>query len=266
MTFKAKVDAYSSFGAVAFWVDGKAVVGVGIDNDGQAIASFRFTAGTHFVGASYVDSSFPPVYDPATAAPLTVTIAKGPTFVNNPISTAQIGQPVTLNSYVYIPGGVVTGAIAFADAANHPLPGCAALSPDAGFAHCTTTFPTQGTFPITVSYAGDANTQPSSGVMQVTVGKAAASVYLATAPDAPVYGQPASISALVLGAQNVAAPSGTVTAVLCRSRRRCREGAAGRVSCFEPHGAGIWCSGDVERAGDGRPRGGRSVRQRNLLG
>jgi uncharacterized protein (TIGR03437 family) len=202
LTFQAAVNA--QIGSVVFIVDGQAAVWPEVvDGRGSAFMDVLFTTGTHTVGATYSASA---LYGPSTATPLSVAIGKATSFVQPANATAQIGQPVTLNAYIGISGGSgqLSGTASFAVA------GCSAVPLENGFAHCSTSFAALGTFAVAVNYSGDGNAEASSAMLQVSVGKAVAGVYLASAPEAPVYGQPATIGALLLGADNVAVPTGTI--------------------------------------------------------
>jgi uncharacterized protein (TIGR03437 family) len=211
LTFEAAVNAVT--GNITFIVDGQPTKTFGVDSVGRVFTSLSFSSGAHTVGASFSGDD---VYLSSTAVPLTIVVGKASTSVQMDAGTAQIGQPVTISALVGIvsPGsGAVGGTVAFLSdlISMTPISGCGAAPVQNGAAKCNTSFPSPGLLVVMAHYSGDANTSAGGNTLQLTVGKAAAGVYLAAAPDPPVWGTPVSVNALVLGAQNVAAPTGTVT-------------------------------------------------------
>jgi uncharacterized protein (TIGR03437 family) len=203
LDFRAQVGAF--LGSIAFIVDGQAARPAVVDVNGGANTLLSFSAGNHTVGASFSASD---VYLPSTATPLTVVVAKASTVVQLSAGIAQIGQPVAITALVAIPGyaaQAIGGTVAFT-----PASGCSAVPVLNGIATCNTSFPSLGPLLITAAYSGDANTAASSSTLSLTVNKAVPSMYLASAPAAPAYGIPVTLSALLLGAQGVAAPAGSV--------------------------------------------------------
>jgi uncharacterized protein (TIGR03437 family) len=207
LSFRAAVDAL--LGSVTFVVDGQVLAPVTLDGRGYAFLDYSFTPGSHTVAANYSGSTG--VYLASAATALTLEIVKSTPAVTVTNIVAQIGQPVTLTAAIVPPGaGLAGGKVAFASSAV-PIAECAAVQVQYRTALCTTTFPTLGSLLITAQYLGDANNNAATGSGQVTVGKVVAGVYLASAPDPAVWGTSTTVNALVLGAGNVAAPTGTVT-------------------------------------------------------
>lgn len=207
LSFRAAVDA--QLGSVTFVVDGQVLAPVTLDGRGYAFLDYTFAPGPHTIAANYSGSTG--VYLASTATALTLDIAKSTPAVTLSNTAAQIGQPVALTAAVVPPGaGLAGGKVAFASA-GVPIAECAAVQVQYRTAVCNTRFAALGSLLITAQYLGDDNTNTATGTGQVTVGKAVAGVYLASAPDPAVWGTSATVNALVLGADNVAAPTGTVT-------------------------------------------------------
>ncbi len=200
-------------GTVTFIVDGQPQTPYVLGLTGTPIIFVSFLPGTHTVGASFSGSDG---YLPSTAVPLSVVVAKASTTVNLAANLAQIEQPVIISASVGIvsPGsGTAVGTVAFLTGSISltPISGCAAVPVQNGVATCTTSFASTGVVLLNAIYSGDANTAASQNTLPITVSKVVAGVYLADAPDPPVWGNQVTVNALVLGAQNVAAPTGTVT-------------------------------------------------------
>jgi uncharacterized protein (TIGR03437 family) len=213
-TVRAAVNA--ALGSIVFSVDGRTAQTVAVDpSQGTAFLDLYLAAGSHTVAASYDGGTglSAGVYAPSTAAPLAIQVAKGATSVQAFNSTAQAGQSWTLSVYmVGTSSGIapLTGTVSASTAANTAI-SCAADAARLGFYLCSGTFNAAGTFAVSLSYSGDANTLPSSASITVTVGKVTPAVYVASSPDAPVYGQTVTVGLLALGAPNVAPPGGSVT-------------------------------------------------------
>jgi uncharacterized protein (TIGR03437 family) len=121
---------------------------------------------------------------------------------------AQVSQQVVVSASVTAAPEFVapTGTITF-----DRLPGCENLAIDArGFAECPTTWSAFGDFPVTARYSGDGNWSAGSTTMWVKVTKANAGVFLAMAPERPVYGQKVTVSALILGSKGLSPPVGAM--------------------------------------------------------
>ena len=100
-------------------------------------------------------------------------------------------------------GGLLNGSTSIA--------GCTGLVPQSGVAICATIFAQLGSYTITARYNGDANTSPGTAILQLSAARVVAGIYAASAPTAPVFGVPVTVTALLLGANGVAPPGGTVS-------------------------------------------------------
>jgi uncharacterized protein (TIGR03437 family) len=203
-------------GTVTF-TDGPTILGVvALGSNGRALLAApkgslgALSAGTHNIAATYSGDDN---YQTSPGANLTLTIGKVGTFVTVASSTAQLDQPVTLKANVTLANWAsvpVGGTVDFSNG-SAPISGCTGVKAQNGVAACATNFPQTGQMTVGAAYNGDSNTLPGTGLIQLNVGKAAASAYLAIAPSAPVYGEQTAIDALILGAQGLAAPSGAIT-------------------------------------------------------
>jgi uncharacterized protein (TIGR03437 family) len=169
-----------------------------------------FSAGSHHIAAAYGGDA---KFQAGLPAVLTIPVAKVGSMVTVGLVPTQINQPTTLRAVVSLANwspAPVNGIVDFSSDGD-PIAGCIGLPVRNGAAACNPTFPQTGNVTIGASYSGDENANPSTRSAQLTVGKMAASPYLAAWPAAPIFGQKVTISALVLGANGVAAPAGTVT-------------------------------------------------------
>jgi uncharacterized protein (TIGR03437 family) len=166
------------------------------------------SAGSHSISAVYIGDAN---YLSATATQLVVVVGKVATSVSliaAPGSPA-VGQSTTLTATVS-PAG--SGTVGFSNGST-PIGGCTAVPTQSGAAACVTTFPAAGTFPITASYSGDANTNTGAGTLQLTVAAPAKTlpvVTLTASPVAPVFGTMVTLSLVVAPAAGGPTPTGTV--------------------------------------------------------
>jgi hypothetical protein len=198
-------------GTVTF-LDGSTVLGTGtLDNNGQAFLLLEtgLAPGTHSLTASYGgDGNF----QTSTSAPTVVTVnapAATTTALSSSVSTAVVGQPVTLTATVTSSAGTPVGTVAFFE--NGILLGTAALN-GAGQATLTVALGT-GSYSLTASFlATSAFAGSSSPGVTVTVGRAASTTSLSASPSAAVTGQSVVFTATVAAAAPGAGlPTGTVT-------------------------------------------------------
>lgn len=125
------------------------------------------------------------------------------------LSGAQIGQKARLLARM-APRTVTEGTVTFtSDGAV--VAGCEAVPVRSGDAECMTEFPKLGRYLIGARYSGTPQWAPSFHQDYLTVGKLAPSVYVAVSPDSTIYGRGLFLNALVLGADGMPKPSGTVT-------------------------------------------------------
>jgi len=203
-------------GTVTFSDGGTAFATVPLGADGSAqltIPSGTISPlgiGTHSLSAAYSGDTN---YQPAAQSGLAITIVKAATNVALYAAPPQINQPVTLKAAVTVvsPGvAAVAGTVDFTSG-GASIGGCKGVALQNGVALCSTVFSQLTNVAVTATYSGDATTLPGATTMQLTTGKAVAGVYIASSPDAPVYGVPVTIRALLLGATGVPAPVGNVT-------------------------------------------------------
>ncbi|HTK77443.1 MAG TPA: Ig-like domain-containing protein, partial [Gemmataceae bacterium] len=187
-------------GMVSF-SDGAAFLGSALlDAEGRASLEPPLTAGTHTIQAVYNGDSN---YLPPGAKSITVVVAKATPAVVVSSTPAQVGQTVVVS--VTVSGPSPTGSVTFGGAPN-----CGTVLLEAGRARCQTVYRQLGDAPVTAIYSGDANHNGASASSTVAVRKAVPGLYLAVAPQSPVFGQTAKVSALVMGAAGLPAPAGSV--------------------------------------------------------
>ncbi|WP_336053081.1 Ig-like domain repeat protein [Streptomyces sp. CA2R101] len=133
--------------------------------------------------------------------------------VSSPDPTVA-GQPTTLTATVasVAPGaGTPTGTVTF-DFGDGTSPVTAALSGGTATVAHTYTGTSGSPYTLTGTYNGDANYTTSHGADTQTVGRAATTTSLVSAPDAGVVGQPITLTATVAPvAPGAGTPTGTVT-------------------------------------------------------
>ena len=131
----------------------------------------------------------------------------------------QIGQAVSLAATVSSTGNLSpTGTVNFTSN-GAAIPGCTnvPLAPPGTVASCITSFSQTGTFTLAAAYSGDSSNNPSTGSMQLAIGKAYAVPYIASyVLGAQSGGQYYASQAVTIGAKfaqapSVAPPSGTAT-------------------------------------------------------
>jgi len=203
-------------GTVTFSDGGATLATVAVGPDGTAPLAVPsgslppLRVGSHSITGVYSGDSN---YQPATAPPLTLAITKASVAVALASTPPQLDQPVTLKAAVTVVSpGVATpaGTVDFINGSTS-IAGCTGMLPQSGVVYCNTTVAQLGAFVITARYNGDADTAPGTAVLQLNAARAVAGIYTASAPAAPVFGVPVTVSALLLGANGVAPPSGTVS-------------------------------------------------------
>jgi uncharacterized protein (TIGR03437 family) len=199
-------------GSVAF-SEGSTTLGtIPVDNDGRASLGLAsgLPAGTHNLVAAYSGDGN---YVPVSAAPLAIAVGKAATAIALASNPPQLSQPLNLKAAVTVvaPGNAAPGGTVDFTNGGKPIAGCTGVALQSGVAYCNTSLSQLGDYTVAAAYSGDASTAPCSGTLQLGVGKAAPSIYMAFAPNSPVYGAMVTVNALVLGATGMAAPSGTVT-------------------------------------------------------
>lgn len=190
-------------------VDGVATARLPVDFTGKLSISPMLMAGPHATGVRYDGDRN---YLPSSSGTLNLAVDKAATMLTMSFKLAQLNQTVSIlvfPKFVLPPYDPVNGTVDFSNAAD-PIPGCTNIPVQAGVAVCRTSFSRLGTFTINASYSGDANAKPSAGSLLLTVDKVVAGMYIASAPDAPVFGAPVMVNVLLLGATGVAVPTGTV--------------------------------------------------------
>jgi hypothetical protein len=130
-----------------------------------ALSLTTLAVGTHTITARYSGDGN---YSADTSAAVTVTVnqAVSTTAVTSSANPSSAGQSLTLTAKVTSSGPTPTGKVTFTSGsttlATVPLSGGSA-------AYTTSSFTNAGTFTITASYAGDANTQASSGTLSQVI-------------------------------------------------------------------------------------------------
>jgi hypothetical protein len=178
-------------------------------------ASFS-QAGAVAIGANYGGDSG----SAASAGSASLTIASATTVtIALKSGYPQIGQVVTLTATVSSEANFpLTGAVNFT-ANGSALPGCSnvPVAPGGGTATCAASFTQTGAFSIGAAYSGDTKNTAVAGSMQLTVGKAYATPYIASyVLGAQSNGQYYASQAVTIGvkfaqAPSVPAPTGTAT-------------------------------------------------------
>jgi hypothetical protein len=186
--------------------DGATLLGTSALSGGVAtFTSSTLGVGSHSLTSVYSgDADFTGSTSPVDT--VTVTQASTTTSLTATPDPSVFGQAKTLTATVTAvpPGaGTSTGTVSFFDGAT--LLGTSALS--GGVATFTTTALGVGSHPLTSVYTGDTGFNGStSPVDTVTVTQASTTTSLTAAPDPSVFGQPKTLTAIV-----VAAPPGAGT-------------------------------------------------------
>ena len=134
---------------------------------------------------------------------LAITVSQNP---------ATVGQPVTFTASVGATSegsqGIPTGSVQFSDGGTSL--GTVVLANRQ--ARITTTFTTAGSHSIFASYGGDSSFTGSANTFGIAVLRAAASVTLTANPNAGVFGQAVTLTAVLgtVGSAGVPAPSGQI--------------------------------------------------------
>ena len=168
----------------------------------RAALGLPLGVGAHRIKAVYSGDG---IYRGAWPASMDFTVGKGEPIVAISSTPAQIGQPILVSASVTARNP--TGTLTF-----EGIPQCVRLPIEAtGFAHCRTAYPQLGEFSVTATYSGDANLQPASATLRISVAKAIAGLYVAASEGSAVAGQPVRVSALLMGAPGLPRPSGSVS-------------------------------------------------------
>jgi hypothetical protein len=187
VTFTAQVLPAGATGSVQF-NDGATSLGSGNLSSGIAtLATSSLSAGPHVITAVYSPTT--PGNAPAKSAPLTQTVVKSTSSVTLSSSTnpSTSGQSVTLTATV-TPNSA-TGSVTFS--------GLGAATLSGGVATLAHVF-SAGTFTITATYGGDANTSGStSAPVTQTAGKGTASLVLSSSVNPSTVGQAIVLNAKV---------------------------------------------------------------------
>ncbi len=203
-------------GTVAF-SDGSTSLGsVNVSSEGKASlvlpsgSGAPLAVGTHSIVAVYGGDAN---YQTATATALSVAVGKAATSIALTSSTARVGQPVTLTAALAVvsPGSATPAGTLDFTAGGKAIGGCTGVALQSGAATCNTSFAQLGDYTIAATYSGDDNTAASTATLQLSIGKAGATVQTVVVPAAPLYGTPLTITAAVAGVTGMAAPTGTVT-------------------------------------------------------
>jgi subtilase family serine protease len=202
VTLTATVAGYGTPSGTVTFTDGSTTLGTATLSGGTASLSATFTsAGSHSIQAAYSGDSA----NAASSASGTVTVIlnNSATRLSLNLSSAHVGQPVTLTATV-TGYGTPTGTVTFTDGST--TLGTATLSN--GTASLTTTFTTAGSHNPKATYEGDSANATSSAGQSFTVTLNSSATTLAVSTSSPLTGQPDTLTATVTG---FGTPSGTVT-------------------------------------------------------
>jgi trimeric autotransporter adhesin len=187
-------------GTVQFSVDGTAVGGP-VTLNGSGVATFfssTLAVGAHSVTAVYTPSSTS--FTGSTSAALSQTVTKGTLGQNGlaNIALASSPNPSAFAQLVIftatVPNGV-TGTVQFVDGGT--------VLNSAAISGTTATFTTStlavGTHPVTAVYGGDTNYNTATSAIdnQVVTTVATSTTTLSVAPSTVMYGNPATLTAVV---------------------------------------------------------------------
>jgi uncharacterized protein (TIGR03437 family) len=203
-------------GTMRFTVDGREVGAQTVQEDREAEAASDMAGahaqvdvllpvGPHVAQAFYSGDER---YVTSATPPMSFEVFPGDAKIAISATPAQVSQKVVVSASVTADPAFVapTGTITF-----ERLPGCENVAVDRrGFVECTVSWSLFGDFPVTARYSGDANWNTGSTTMWVKVTKATAGIFLASAPERPVYGEKVRVSALVMGAKDLSPPLGSV--------------------------------------------------------
>jgi hypothetical protein len=130
-----------------------------------ALSLTTLAVGTHTITAQYSGGTN---YSADTSAAVTVTVtqAASTTAVTSSANPGSAGQAVSLAAKVSSSGPTPTGNVTFTN--GSATLATVALSGGSA-AYTTSSFTKPGTFAITASYSGDANTQASSGTLSLVI-------------------------------------------------------------------------------------------------
>ncbi|MEV6318559.1 Ig-like domain-containing protein [Streptomyces sp. NPDC051776] len=203
-------------GTVTFVFDDAAVVTVPVvtvpvDTTGAAVLTLNsLPVGTYSVTATYSgdsDHAGSSGTDTHTVgrAPTTTTVVSDP----DPTSFGQTVVFATVSSPLAPGGGSPSGTVTFAISGGPTLTGTLDAS---GVAVVSASSLPAGDYTIVATYNGDTNFAPSGGTDTHTVGRAATTTVLASAPDPSVFGQEVGFTITVTPvAPGAGVPTGTVT-------------------------------------------------------
>ena len=196
-------------GTVMFSAASKILGASPVGTDGRATLPVDWAAGTYAVTATYAGDDN---YQAPTAASLSVTVAKAPVTLVVSADAAQVGQKTTLRATVALAAGsgAIGGTVDF-NIGGKPVTGCTGLAVTGGAVSCAATFAQLGTATLGGSFSGDGNTLAATATASIGVNRVLAGIYLAQAPDAPVYGQTVTLDCLLTAAAGMPLPTGTVT-------------------------------------------------------
>ncbi|MBV9593566.1 MAG: Ig-like domain repeat protein [Actinobacteria bacterium] len=166
------------------------------------------TPGSQTIIASYSGDS---AVAHSASGPVTVTIAKAATTTtikassSAPVVGTQVIYTATVSGPLPPHGSLTFSEDGQAVCSNVGLIGTAPYT-----ATCTRTYPVAGPHSTVAAYSGDSTTEASqSGAVAITVGKASASINLATSGPNAQFGQTETFTAVLTGAGPV--PTGTVS-------------------------------------------------------
>ncbi|WP_220377868.1 beta strand repeat-containing protein, partial [Streptomyces inhibens] len=200
-------------GVVVFAISGGPTLTGTLSGGTASVTTSALTAGSHTVTATYGgDANFA---TSSGADTQTVNQASTTTAVTTSPDPSVVGQSVTFTATVspVAPGaGTPTGTVTFVATDGVTTVTLTGTLSGGSTSVSTNGLVTAGTYLVTATYAGDANFTGSSGTDTQTVGQAATTTSVTSAPDPSVSGQPVTFTATVSPvAPGAGTPTGTVT-------------------------------------------------------
>jgi hypothetical protein len=213
VTLNATVSPASATGSVAFMNGATSIAGcaaVAVTAGAASCTTTFATVGTYAFSSNYGGDA-----THAASSSNVVTLGIAPTttatsLALSPSATIVVGQLVTLTANVS-PANA-TGTVAFENNAVG-ITGCQSMSVTSGTAHCTTSFPTVGTYSLSAAYGGDAQHSPSSSAaVHENVVAATTGIQMTASPPTVIMGQKMGLTATVMvEAPGRGVPAGSVT-------------------------------------------------------
>ncbi|WP_244942927.1 beta strand repeat-containing protein [Streptomyces inhibens] len=199
-------------GTVTFVITGGPTLTATLSGGTASVTTSALTAGTHTVTATY--SGDPSFTGSSGTDTQTVTQALTTTSVTTAPDPSVVGQTVSFTATVapVAPGaGTPTGTVTFLATDGLTTVTLTGTLSGGTVTVSTNGLVTAGAYVVTATYGGDANFVGSVGTDTQTVGQAATTTSVVSAPDPSVSGEPVTFTATV---SPVAPGAGTPTGVV----------------------------------------------------